>query len=618
LHDESLSPTGGPWLRILATSDLHMHVLPYDYVTATRRPGIGLSAAARTIAALRQQAEATLLFDNGDFLQGSPLGDTAARLFRRRGAGTPHPMLVAMNRLGYDAVALGNHEFNYGLDFLADALSAAAFPVLAANLRTARGTRLPVVPAMLFRRSLRDAGGRPVPLTVGAFGLVPPQIAGWDRHHLEGRLACRDMVETARIAVPRLRQAGAEVVVALAHTGLEPTGAPGEGDAAALARLPGIDAIVAGHSHLVFPSDRFAALDGADIRAGALHGVPCVMPGHAGSHVGVIDLSLRHDAAGGWRVDGGRARAVPVALHRRHDGPEGGAAAAAIAAAVRPAHRRTVAALARTVGATAEPLCSHFALVTPSGTQRLVAAAKRHAIAPRLAGTGWESLPLLAAAALFGGGPSQGIDIAAGPVLARHLAGLSPFPNTVAALCLTGAALVDWLERAAGVYATLRPGAQDQPLLSGTQPLHAFDLVDRLRYAVDLAQPPRFDAAGRLRAEPGRRIRDVMLAGRPVRPRDRFVVVTNSFRAQGGGGFPVAGAGPPLLTDLPVSAAIAEYLATAGPFVPDPAPVWRFAAIPGATALLPTAPAAAGHPLPPGTSWAAAGPDGNPRLRLAF
>ena len=237
-------------LRIVETTDLHMHLFPYDYYAARRSATLGLARAAGLVKQLRAATPNLLLFDNGDFLQGSPLGDYAASV-RGLGHGDLHPAIAAMNRMGYDAVTVGNHEFNYGLDFLRRVIAGAQFPYATSNVFMAAADRATapsfIPPFVILERDLIDAAGTRRHLRIGAIGFVPPQIMQWDRSNLEGRVFAIDIVEAARRYVPQLRAAGADVVVAMVHSGLSAAPARGmdENAAAYLAAVPGIDAILA-------------------------------------------------------------------------------------------------------------------------------------------------------------------------------------------------------------------------------------------------------------------------------------------------------------------------------------------------------------------------------------
>ncbi len=567
-------------LRILETTDLHSEVMAWDYFADRPTASGGLARAATLIRALRAEVSDCLLLDDGDFLQGNPMSDWAAEA---RPEGAPHPVIAAMNALGYDAATLGNHEFNYGLPLLHAALAQATFPVVCANVSTARGTRAdaaPLVPpwTLLDRRILGSDGARH-PLRIGIIGLAPPQIAAWERFSLDGVLATRDIVETARALVPALKAAGAEIVVALCHAGIGADAhTPGmENAAVPLAAVPGIDVILMGHTHGVFPGPDHAATGAVDPVAGTLHGKPAVMAGFHGSHVGVVDLTLERGVAG-WRV---AAHTVTVRTPQESADP-------AILAALRPAHDAVLASIRRPVAHTDLPLSTHFAFAAPAPALGIVAAVlcdhARAVLAPDFA-----ALPLLVAVAPYkaGGksGPDHFVDIPPGPLVARHAAELYPFPNGLCVLRLTGRDVADWLEVSAAAFATVAPGIRDQPLRDPAVPGYNFDVVHGLRYVIDPARPV------------GARISGLTLAdGTPLRADAPVLICTNGYRAGGGGGFAAALRGTLVHADRhPLRDIVLAGLRRAGTLTATPPPVWRFARVPGASAWLDAGRGSAAH-----------------------
>lgn len=616
-------------LRLMGTSDLHVHLQPYDYYDDCPAETVGLARTATLIEACRREAANCLLFDNGDFLQGNPLGDYIAL---ERGLAEPHPIVAAMNALRYDAVTLGNHEFNYGLGFVSSAMTAARFPVLCANIVPA-GPKVPADatvfrPYAIITRAVRDSAGHRHALRIGVIGFAPPQIDIWDRHHLEGRVATRDIVASARHWVPRMRRAGADMVVALAHTGIgaaEPV--PRMEDAAtALASVGGIDAIFAGHSHLIFPSPAFAGMPGVDAVRGTLHGTPAVMPGVGGSHLGVIDLVLAR-RGGAWQVASHACAVRPIA-RRAADGRMVATVppAPAILSLAQPSHEATLAWMRRPAGSTATHLHSYFSLVSDDPTVRIVAAAQAWHVRRVLRGTVHAALPLLSAAAPFKaggrGGPDHYIDIPPGLLRLRNVASLYLYPNAIQAVSVTGAQVAEWLERAAGLFHRIAPGARDAALIDPVFPCYNFDSIAGLSYRIDLSQPARYDAEGRPTGTDARRIRDLRHGGEPIDPAAAFVVATNNYRAGGSGRFPgadgstVVYAAPESIRDV-----LLRYIAEVGQVDPGPGGAWSFAPLPGTTVTVDSAPGAARHAASvPGLCITPLGaaPDGFARYRIAL
>jgi 2',3'-cyclic-nucleotide 2'-phosphodiesterase/3'-nucleotidase len=593
--------TGTAHLRIVATSDLHATLRAHDYYTDDPAPGSGLAAAATLIRRLRDEVPGTLTLDNGDFLQGTALSDAAADSPR------PNPVIAAMNATGFDAAALGNHDFNYGLPFLDRALSEAAFPALAANLTLVEPSRR-IAPWVILDRRLALSCGGTTPVRIGLIGLLPPQTVDWDRDHLAGRATTADIVETALAEVPRLRAAGAEIVVALCHSGIgEATHTPGmENAAVPLAAIPGIDALVLGHAHRVFPGPTTPAGPEVDPVAGHLHGKAAVMPGHGGSHVGCLDLTLSR-TPGGWRVLETTSRALPT----------GDAEDPAVVRAAGDAHDRARRHMRRPIGRTSRPIHSFFSLAAPCPALTLVADAQRAHVAQEAPDL--PDLPLLSVAATYRaggwGGPRNYIDLPAGPLAFRTATELYPYPNNLVVLELTGADVADWLERAASLFQRVAPGCRDTPLLHPGIPSYMFDVIDGVTAAFDLSRPARYAPTGELIDADHARVTDPRHAGQPLDPAARFLVITNSYRHGGGGQVAAATRGRLLWTSTAATRdAVAAYITREAEIRPEARACWRFAPLsPDTTVLFETGTGAAAHPPPPagrGIRHLGWGPDG--------
>src|SRR5690606_33348924 len=242
-------------------------------------------------------------------------------LFRSKGLnqGDVHPIIAAMNVLGYDAATLGNHEFNYGLDYLDRALEGADFPFVSANLvrgalaADALSDETYIAPYLIVEKQLTDGAGGSRTVKVGLIGFLPPQILTWDATHLAGKVEVRDIVETAQAYVPKMREEGADIIVALSHSGIAADQGPmAENAALQLAAVEGVDVVLTGHHHLVFPGPDYEGIEGVDVAAGTLNGKPAVMPGFWGSHMGLIDLLLEQDADGKWTIVSHTSEARPI------------------------------------------------------------------------------------------------------------------------------------------------------------------------------------------------------------------------------------------------------------------------------------------------------------------
>jgi 2',3'-cyclic-nucleotide 2'-phosphodiesterase / 3'-nucleotidase len=574
-------------LRILGTTDLHVHMLAWDYYQDKVADEYGLARTATLIKAARAEARNTLLFDNGDLLQGNPLGDVMARV-RPLQPGQVHPVFKVMNALGYDAANVGNHEFNYGLPFLKNALQGAAFPYVSANVVDDSGAdkgKNTFRPYVILNRRFVDDAGAAHDLKIGVIGFVPPQILQWDRLNLLGKVAAKDIPATARELVPKVKAEGADVVVVIAHSGFEfgETVFFAENTVARLAEVPGVDAIVFGHSHGEFPGRFFNRHPKVDLERGLINGVPAVMAGFWGSHLGVIDLVL-DKGEGRWKSTQPRSHLRAVFDRSTRKAVD---ADPMVAALIKAEHEATLAYVRAEVARTAQPIHSYFAQVADDPSVQLVSQAQIAYAKKALAGTPHEKLPVLSAAAPFKtggrGGAQNYTDIAAGPVAVRNVADLYVYPNTVQVVKLTGAQVREWLEMSATAFNRIDPkGAPEQNLINGGFPSYNFDTLDGVSYTIDVTQPARYDRSGKVVAPDARRIVDLRFNGVPIADTAEFAVVTNNYRASGGGSFPgLDGSNIILSSPDENREALLQYLQASGTVRPAADNNWRLLPVPG-------------------------------------
>jgi 2',3'-cyclic-nucleotide 2'-phosphodiesterase/3'-nucleotidase len=555
------APGTSATLAILETTDIHANVVGYDYFKLADEPSLGLDRTATLIAQARAEFPNTLLFDNGDTIQGTALADYQAQV---------HPVKCdeqlgiykVMQRLGYDGGGIGNHDFNYGLGFLgqvsgtgfdadgvrtrkARTCAGPGFPLVLANVYSVK-TRKPIfAPYRIIEKRVEavDAAGRPVEATikVGIIGFTPPTILAWDKRWLEGKVYTEGLVETARRYLPEMRRKGADLVLAISHGGLDaaPYSPAMENGNYWLAKesgaIGGIDALLLGHSHALFPNPTSTVpqfnLPQVDKAKGLVFGVPTVMANLWGKNLGVVRLSLRHDGKG-WKVD--KSRTVVESRSTEQGNKHYVAADPQVMQLVRAEHEATIEYVKTPVGSTDFRLSTYFADVGDSSAIQVVNQAQTEYVRKYVAANlpQYANLPVLSMAAAFKsgfGGAGDYTDVAPGALALNNAADLYLYPNALYAVKIDGAGLKAWLEKAAGRFNTIDPAKTEaQELLNPAFPSFNFDTptAPELGYEIDVTRAP------------GQRIRKLTLNGKPVADGQAFLVATNNYRASGGGNFP--------------------------------------------------------------------------------
>ncbi len=529
-------------LRVLETTDIHTNIMDFDYYKGQPTNQFGYARVATLIREARSVVENSVLVDNGDLIQGSPMGDYMADKGLEKG--DVHPVYKAMNLMDYDVGNIGNHEFNYGLDFLDKATSGANFPYISANVYNAKTGKHLFKPYLIKEQTFTDTEGKEQTVKVGYIGFVPPQIMQWDKKNLEGKVIAKDITETAKQLVPQMKKEGAEVIIAIPHSGVsqEPYKAMAENSVYYLTQVEGIDAIMFGHSHAVFPSETFASLKGVDLEKGTINGVPSVMPGRWGDHLGVVDLVL-DDSNGQWEVVEGKAISRPI--FDRAQNKSLAKSDEAVLKAVKAEHKGTTNFVNQPIGKASDSMYSFLSLVQDDPTVQIVNDAQIAYVERFIQGDpDLDGIPVISAAAPFKAGgrkddPNGYTEVEAGTLTFSNAADLYLYPNTLVALKITGKDLKEYLEMSAGQFNQIDPASTEPQHLINWNSFRTynFDVVEGVEYQIDITQPARYSGDGQLINADARRITELTLNGKPVKDDQPFILATNNYRAFGGGNF---------------------------------------------------------------------------------
>ncbi|MED1903897.1 bifunctional 2',3'-cyclic-nucleotide 2'-phosphodiesterase/3'-nucleotidase [Bacillus thuringiensis] len=524
-------------LRILETSDIHVNLMNYDYYQTKTDNKVGLVQTATLVNKAREEAKNSVLFDDGDALQGTPLGDYVANKIKDKDSKNPvdpnyvHPLYRVMNLMKYDVISLGNHEFNYGLDYLKSVIKKTKFPVINSNVyiddhdgNDENDKHYFDKPYHIFEKEVVDESGQKQKVKIGVMGFVPPQVMNWDKANLEGKVKAKDIVQTAKKLVPEMKAQGADIIVALAHSGVDKSGYNEGMENASFylaTEVPGVDAVLMGHSHTEVKD--------------VFNGVPVVMPGVFGSNLGIIDMQLKK-VNGKWEVqkEQSKPQLRPIVNNEGNVGPD-----QTLVNEIKDEHEKTIEYVNTAVGKTTAPINSYFSLVQDDPSVQIVTNAQKWYVEQELKKPEYEKIkdiPVLSAGAPFKAGGRNGAtyytDIPAGTLAIKNVADLYVYPNTLYAVKVNGAQVKEWLEMSAGQFNQIYPEkkTEEQPLVNIGYPTYNFDILDGLKYEIDVTQPAKYDKDGKIVNANTNRIVNMTYEGKPVADDQKFIVATNNYR----------------------------------------------------------------------------------------
>ncbi|WP_050616742.1 bifunctional 2',3'-cyclic-nucleotide 2'-phosphodiesterase/3'-nucleotidase [Bacillus testis] len=590
-------------LRIMETTDTHTNLLPYDYYKGEANDKVGLTKTATLVKEARAEVKNTVLVDNGDTIQGTPLGNYFSKIKPVK-KGEVHPVIKVMNGMKYDMANLGNHEFNFGLDYLEEVYNDATFPHVNANVYVDDKDDNPdndknvFTPYQIVEKKVTDENGKEATLKIGYLGLVAPQITNWDKANLEGKAISKDIVATAQKFVPQMKAEGADIVIAMAHSGFNAAAEANNMDEDAvlpLSKVEGIDAITFSHTHQIFPTGDEKSLNSIfkdkegktdpslDNVKGTINGVPAVQAGVAGEKLGLIDLTLQQ-VDGKWKVVDSKSSTKQI-----YDNAAKKPVAevdSALAESIKADSDEVIAYTNGKLGTTTAPIHSYFGLVQDDPSIQVVTAAQKwyaekhiQSFAPQ-----YKDTPILSVGAPFKAGRNgveEYTEIQKGDITIRSAGDLYLYDNTLKAILVKGSTVKEWLEMSAGKFNTIDPAkTEEQPLLNPSFYVFNFDVIDGVTYQVDVTKPAKYKPDGKINDANSSRIVHLQYNGKAIDPDQDFIVVTNNYRATGGGNFPGVNGSKIIIDSADENRQILmDYIAEKGEINPSADNNWSIAPI---------------------------------------
>ncbi len=546
-------------ITILETSDLHGHLYNWDFFGNAEKEQ-GLAVVSTLVKQERAADPDLLLLDNGDTIQGTPL----IYYYNTQKSDDANPMGVVMNAMNYDAMTIGNHEYNYGQPVLDKFIGEAQFPVMSANIRTSDGDEkyTPYI--------IKEVKG----VKVGILGLTTVGIPVWEKDENIAGLRFDSAVEIAQQYVPQMKAEGAQVIVALAHSGthVEPADTRAEGawmtdyttwvdkgyadvpDQNFIIKLaeavPEIDVILAGHAH-------------AQIPQAMINGVLIAEPYRWGA--GLTKVTVKVDAAGQVIDKTGEFLATAEVA----PDPE-------ILDLAKPYQDTALEYVNSTIGEAAGDFPGAFESRWKDGPLADFINTVQLEMAKEAGYPAEVSL-----AAIF----NNTGQFKTGPVKMTDVYGIYQYDNTLYVIEVTGDILKRALEHDAKYWVQVDPNnipaGDAEALVAGDVRDYNWDMYSGIEYKLDLTKPV------------GERVVELNYQGAPIAPEQTFVMAINNYRGGGGGGYSMFTEGKVLWKSMSeIRDYMANYIQTKGLLDPQEYYVENWSLLPTAIYGAAEAPAA--------------------------
>ncbi|GAA3713855.1 hypothetical protein GCM10022378_00850 [Salinicoccus jeotgali] len=508
-------------LTIFATSDVHGAIYPHDYFNDTYKSKSLLHLKSFMDAhRLKHPDDIVMTVDNGDFLQGDVWND-----YDYRHSDDPLLAIEVMNDI-YDVIGLGNHEFNFGLDYLLKAYRQVEAEIVNANVDFHQHALGDIIKRYVIVDKQTPQGL----LRVGFLNVVPTQIMKWDAFHLEGRVEVEDMNRTVRHTAREMKEAGADIVILMSHSGMskdpDHIRLYGENQTFLMTMVEDVDGIIFGHTHEFFPDRNFEArIDAIDFKRGAVNGKPMVQPGVSASHLGCIEFDLGVDDDGAWEIKNSRAHLIES---------ESLTPTRETLSKYEDSHRKVLDYLSEPIGHIDETWHTYFSRIIPSKAVQAVAEASKAYAETLISRSDLERLPVLGFNAVTKAGrdgPHDFTVLAEGELTLSAAIDLYKHTNSMVIIKIDGGILKEWLEWSASQFNQVD---ENEDLLKANSskngfPSYNFDTFFDLEYTFDISRPARYSGTAK-KISDSERVTEMKYQGKDIQPGDSFIVPANNYR----------------------------------------------------------------------------------------
>lgn len=505
-------------VRLIGTSDLHSYISNFDYYKNSNTDKYGLVNLIAEIEKYRSEVKNTVLADTGDLLVGNPLGDYLATNFEPDSDNNA-PLMCVLNTLNYSIAAPGNHDFDYGLEYLHFNYDKGQFPTVLSNVYHYGSDKPYFKPYVIVPQKVQSESGKFYTLNVGYIGIVPTQTMDLNSKWLKGRIDIVDPLPEAKRWSKVAKENGADIVVALAHSGMKDVAyIEGMEDMAwHLSKVGDVDAMLFGHTHKPFPSKKYAKTKNVDIKKGTVNGIPAAQPGKWGDHIGIVDLELLYD--NGWQIKDGSAFVVS-----NKELKESKEQVFNVNRCIEEQHDKIVEAFNKRVGTVDVDITNDFNLLANDSVYQIVSDSQYQYAINHID----SELPILSSSpvATHRNDPAHYVAISKGDVNMRDV-GAMVYSSTLAAKEITGEEVKEWLEISASMYS--EPNSSSNNIIKSDHLTFLYYTIPNLEYKIDITQPSIFNSFGNKVADGEGRIKEIRYNGKAVEPSDKFIIIASSY-----------------------------------------------------------------------------------------